>query len=223
MSSSLVSNQAIEGLLLLEIDLNGCKKLSDRTDRDNCGHNIANVPTSPRTRRLPCSPATSTSPNQTKNQVAVSGGFQLSCLSPPMHPFTATGAATTSTVIPPRCPVLLVIDDLGVRIKNFGLDPSQDLIVFLEYHPAASASSSAPNSGAVHWHPTATAALPTCIDDESMTGCNSPMPQPLAACAIDDNDNEQRHWAELEPSCEKPARIGCWTELSLGTAATQPG
>ncbi|KAH9024633.1 hypothetical protein EDB85DRAFT_1894251 [Lactarius pseudohatsudake] len=42
----------------------------------------------------------------------------------------------------------LVIDDLGVRIKEFALDPSQDLIVFLEHRPAASASSSAPNSGA---------------------------------------------------------------------------
>ncbi|KAH9031028.1 hypothetical protein EDB85DRAFT_2146371 [Lactarius pseudohatsudake] len=42
----------------------------------------------------------------------------------------------------------LVIDDLGVRIKDFALDPSQDLIAFLEHCPAASASSSAPNSGA---------------------------------------------------------------------------
>ncbi|KAH9167303.1 peptide N-acetyl-beta-D-glucosaminyl asparaginase amidase A-domain-containing protein [Lactarius sanguifluus] len=46
------------------------------------------------------------------------------------------------------CLVLLVIDDLGVRIKDFALDPFQDLIVFLEHHPAASPSSSAPNSGA---------------------------------------------------------------------------
>ncbi|KAH9013286.1 hypothetical protein EDB84DRAFT_1533314 [Lactarius hengduanensis] len=132
-----------------------------------------------------------------KNQVAVSGGFQLSCLSPPMHPFTATGAATTSTVscvhvhhtqqqwrqvIPPRCPVLLVIDDLGVRIKNFGLDPSQDLIVFLEYHPAASASSSAPNSGAgvcVH------------LRRLSASDCDctcTPLLLPLAVCTIDDDD-----------------------------------
>ncbi|KAH9031031.1 hypothetical protein EDB85DRAFT_2146374 [Lactarius pseudohatsudake] len=42
----------------------------------------------------------------------------------------------------------LVIDDLGVRIKDFALDPSQDLIVFLKHRPAASASSSVPNSGA---------------------------------------------------------------------------
>ncbi|KAH8991386.1 hypothetical protein EDB86DRAFT_1599046 [Lactarius hatsudake] len=42
----------------------------------------------------------------------------------------------------------LVVDDLGVRVKDFTLDPSQDLIVFLEHRPAASASSSTPNSGA---------------------------------------------------------------------------
>ncbi|KAH9051375.1 hypothetical protein EDB83DRAFT_2226136 [Lactarius deliciosus] len=42
----------------------------------------------------------------------------------------------------------LVVDDLGVHVKDFALDPSQDLIVFLEHRPAASASSSATNSGA---------------------------------------------------------------------------
>ncbi|KAH8985380.1 hypothetical protein EDB92DRAFT_1365791 [Lactarius akahatsu] len=42
----------------------------------------------------------------------------------------------------------LVVDDLSVRVKDFALDPSQDLIVFLEHRPAASANSSAPNSGA---------------------------------------------------------------------------
>jgi hypothetical protein len=30
----------------------------------------------------------------------------------------------------------LVVDDLGVRIKDFALDPSQDLIVLLEHRPA---------------------------------------------------------------------------------------
>ncbi|KAH8985235.1 hypothetical protein EDB86DRAFT_3246446 [Lactarius hatsudake] len=42
----------------------------------------------------------------------------------------------------------LIVDDLSLRIKDFALDPSQDLIVFLEHRPAASASSSAPNSSA---------------------------------------------------------------------------
>jgi hypothetical protein len=32
----------------------------------------------------------------------------------------------------------LVVDDLGVRIKDFALDPSQDLIVLLEHQPAVS-------------------------------------------------------------------------------------
>ena len=35
-----------------------------------------------------------------------------------------------------------VVDDLGVRIKDFALDPSQDLIVLLEHRPAAPGSPS---------------------------------------------------------------------------------
>jgi hypothetical protein len=36
-----------------------------------------------------------------------------------------------------------VVDDLGVRIKDFALDPSQDLIVLLEHRPAPGSSSMA--------------------------------------------------------------------------------
>ncbi|KAH8991383.1 hypothetical protein EDB86DRAFT_2935103 [Lactarius hatsudake] len=44
----------------------------------------------------------------------------------------------------------LVVDDLGVRIKDFALDPAQDLIVLLEHRPAAgpSANTSAATAGA---------------------------------------------------------------------------
>ncbi|KAI9453366.1 hypothetical protein F5148DRAFT_1151976 [Russula earlei] len=64
----------------------------------------------------------------------------------------------------------LVVDDLGVRIKDFALDPAQDLIVLLEHRPAvgpiASTSSSAAaadirvhlrklSAGAVAPHPAA--------------------------------------------------------------------
>lgn len=44
----------------------------------------------------------------------------------------------------------LVVDDLGVRIKDFALDPAQDLIVLLEHRPAAgpTANTSAATAGA---------------------------------------------------------------------------
>ncbi|KAF8261985.1 hypothetical protein EI94DRAFT_1809525 [Lactarius quietus] len=44
----------------------------------------------------------------------------------------------------------LVVDDLGVRIKDFALDPAQDLIVLLEHRPAAgpTANTSANTAGA---------------------------------------------------------------------------
>lgn len=44
----------------------------------------------------------------------------------------------------------LVVDDLGVRVKDFALDPAQDLIVLLEHRPAAgpSANTSAATAGA---------------------------------------------------------------------------
>ena len=44
----------------------------------------------------------------------------------------------------------LVVDDLGVRIKDFALDPAQDLIVLLEHRPATgpSANTSAATTGA---------------------------------------------------------------------------
>lgn len=44
----------------------------------------------------------------------------------------------------------LIVDDLGVRIKDFALDPAQDLIVLLEHRPAAgpSANTSAATAGA---------------------------------------------------------------------------
>ncbi|KAH9018318.1 hypothetical protein EDB84DRAFT_1626704 [Lactarius hengduanensis] len=49
----------------------------------------------------------------------------------------------------------LVIDDLGVRIKDFALDPSQDLIVFLE-HPSSTVLLPVPlGAGAVAPHPAA--------------------------------------------------------------------
>ena len=43
----------------------------------------------------------------------------------------------------------LVVDDLGVRIKDFALDPAQDLIVLLEHRPATgpSANTSAATAG----------------------------------------------------------------------------
>ncbi|KAH8977233.1 hypothetical protein EDB83DRAFT_2538029 [Lactarius deliciosus] len=83
-----------------------------------------------------------------------------------------------------ECPVLLVIDDLGVRIKDFALDPSQDLIIFLEHHPAASPSSSAPNSGAG-----------VCVHLRRLGAGNcdctcTPLPLPLAVRTIDDDDGD---------------------------------
>ena len=49
----------------------------------------------------------------------------------------------------------LVVDDLGVRIKDFALDPAQDLIVLLEHRPPAgpidtssSSTSSSPDADA---------------------------------------------------------------------------
>ena len=41
-----------------------------------------------------------------------------------------------------------VVDDLGVRIKDFALDPSQDLIVLLEHRPASPAPGSSFMAGA---------------------------------------------------------------------------
>ena len=43
-----------------------------------------------------------------------------------------------------------VVDDLGVRIKDFALDPSQDLIVLLEHRPAPKSSSMAGADICVH-------------------------------------------------------------------------
>ncbi len=43
-----------------------------------------------------------------------------------------------------------VVDDLGVRIKDFALDPSQDLIVLLEHRPAPGSSSMAGADICVH-------------------------------------------------------------------------
>jgi hypothetical protein len=43
-----------------------------------------------------------------------------------------------------------VVDDLGVRIKDFALDPSQDLIVLLEHRPAPESSSMAGADICVH-------------------------------------------------------------------------
>jgi len=43
-----------------------------------------------------------------------------------------------------------VVDDLGVRIKDFALDPSQDLIVLLEHRPAPGSSSMAGADVFVH-------------------------------------------------------------------------
>ena len=45
----------------------------------------------------------------------------------------------------------LVVDDLGVRIKDFALDPAQDLIVLLEHRPAVgpiASSTSSPDAAA---------------------------------------------------------------------------
>jgi hypothetical protein len=44
----------------------------------------------------------------------------------------------------------LVVDDLGVRIKDFALDPSQDLIVLLEHRPVPRSSSMAGADICVH-------------------------------------------------------------------------
>jgi hypothetical protein len=43
-----------------------------------------------------------------------------------------------------------VVDDLGVRIKDFALDPSQDLIALLEHRPAPGSSSMAGADICVH-------------------------------------------------------------------------
>ena len=43
-----------------------------------------------------------------------------------------------------------VVDDLGVRIKDFALDPSQDLLVLLEHRPAPGSSSMAGADICVH-------------------------------------------------------------------------
>ncbi|KAI0272082.1 hypothetical protein BGY98DRAFT_168578 [Russula aff. rugulosa BPL654] len=43
-----------------------------------------------------------------------------------------------------------VVDDLGVRVKDFALDPSQDLIVLLEHRPAPGRSSMAGADICVH-------------------------------------------------------------------------
>jgi hypothetical protein len=40
----------------------------------------------------------------------------------------------------------LVVDDLGVRIKDFALDPSQDLVVLLEHRPVAGSGSGNPST-----------------------------------------------------------------------------
>ena len=45
---------------------------------------------------------------------------------------------------------LFGVDDLGVRIKDFALDPSQDLIVLLEHRPAVTAEGSATADICVH-------------------------------------------------------------------------
>ncbi|KAI0251641.1 hypothetical protein BJV78DRAFT_415852 [Lactifluus subvellereus] len=42
----------------------------------------------------------------------------------------------------------LVVDDLGVRIKDFALDPAQDLVVLLEHRPASSSASALAIAGA---------------------------------------------------------------------------
>jgi hypothetical protein len=42
----------------------------------------------------------------------------------------------------------LVVDDLGVRIKDFALDPAQDLVVLLEHRPAAGPFASTSSSAA---------------------------------------------------------------------------
>ena len=44
----------------------------------------------------------------------------------------------------------IIVDDHCVRFKGFALDPAQDLIVLLEYHPTAgpSANTSAATAGA---------------------------------------------------------------------------
>ena len=79
----------------------------------------------------------------------------------------------------------LVVDDLGVRIKDFALDPSQDLIVLLEHRPAAgpSVNTSAATAGAdirVHLRKLSTGAVTTTPGEGARTV--PPCAWPCAPC-----------------------------------------
>ncbi|KAI0263627.1 hypothetical protein BC834DRAFT_304707 [Gloeopeniophorella convolvens] len=99
-----------------------------------------------------------------------------------LDPRAARGAARAPRGMAPR---RLVVDDLGVRIKDFALDPAQDLIVLLEHQgglgpfPALSASGAPGAEVRVHLR-----RLGGRLGDGGAEGLAARAPHPRARCAV---------------------------------------
>jgi hypothetical protein len=71
----------------------------------------------------------------------------------------------------------LVVDDLGVLIKDFVLDPAQDLIVLLEHHPAVGTITSSTGS------PDAAARADICVHLRKLSA-GAVAPHPAASTPV---------------------------------------